>query len=88
MQQILNLLTLTLDAWDTFSNGDMGYFSNLEAPKDRSFLVAINKHMSELGDLRKSVNNQRGLLQSLSRKVSGLEPIPYQIRKLLVLTSL
>ena len=86
MQQILHLLTLTLDAWETFSDGDIGYFSNLEATNDKSFLLAIDKHMSELGDLRKSVSNQRDLLQSLSRKVR-MPPLVDQLSKSKILSS-
>ncbi|KAK3692167.1 hypothetical protein B0T22DRAFT_435486 [Podospora appendiculata] len=77
LQQIITLLSKTVDAWDTFKEGDMGYFSGLEplGSTERSgsssrLLLTIDKHISEVRDLRKEVEAQRQLLESLEREVT------------------
>jgi len=75
LQQVADLLSKTIDAWDTFRNGDIGYFSGLELASGRSgssfrVLLTVDKNMLELRDLRQEVENQKRLLENLEREIT------------------
>jgi hypothetical protein len=70
-------LSLIVDAWMRFMNGELAYFTNLENLPDKKrtpvmFISEINKEVEDLLVLRKNLDHQRDLLHGLSQKVRQL----------------
>jgi len=72
-QQVISHLSKTIDAWDGFQTRDMGYFLRLESPTGRagSLLHTIEKNILDLRVLRQEVEDQKRLMESIEREVSG-----------------
>lgn len=75
LHQVISHLSKTIDAWDSFQKGDLGYFSRLESFSGRAgsysrLLLTVEKHIAELRDLRREVEDQKHLMESIEREVS------------------
>lgn len=83
LQQMSNLITLTLDAWTSFMDREVAYFSNLEKPTGPGrhlapelCIVEINRDVEDLRALRRSLEHQKDHLIALSQKVPHLAVLP------------
>jgi hypothetical protein len=76
MQQVVHSLCRTVNVWERFQQTDIGYFRNLEFvgnnhPPPQRLIIEIDKHMYEIKQLKKEVENQKELLQSLLKEVGS-----------------
>lgn len=81
LQQMSNLITLTLNAWARFRDREVAYFSNLEKPSapgrhpaPELWIVEINRDIEDLRALRQSLDHQREHLNALLQKVTPFDP--------------
>lgn len=76
LQQMSNLITMTLEAWTKFRDRELAYFSDLEQPSGPGrhpppelLIVEINRDLENLQALRTSLDHQRDHLNALLQKV-------------------
>ena len=73
-RQFTQLLSKTIDAWETFKSGEIRYFNlpDSETPAKiswGSYLAAIDKDVTELKDLRSSLMHQTELFENMTNTV-------------------
>jgi hypothetical protein len=76
LRQFTNLLSKTITAWETFKDGEIRYFyvPHSDALADVSwgiYLAAIDKDVTELQDLRSSLQHQTELFENMTNSVSS-----------------
>jgi len=76
LRQFTNLLSKTIKAWETFKGGEIRYFylPHSDALADTSwgiYLAAIDKDITELQDLRSSLQHQTELFENMTNSVSS-----------------
>lgn len=74
LRQFTHLLSKTIDAWETFKDGEVKYFNlpGSEALAQASwgkYLAAIDKDVIELRDLRSSVIHQTELFENMTNSI-------------------
>jgi hypothetical protein len=77
LRQMNHLLSKTINAWDTFRQGQIQYFClpSSDAFADPSwavYLARIDKNFAELHDLRSSLQYQTELFENMTNNVSCL----------------
>lgn len=70
LRQFANLLLKTIVAWETFKDGEIGYFyapqgGDLGEVSWRTYVAAIDKDVTELKDLRSSLQYQTDLFENM-----------------------
>ena len=83
LHQFTNLLSKTITAWETFENGEIRYFCNPHSDQlaDISwgiYLAAIDKDVTELRDLRGSLQHQTELFEIMTNSVSSMNNVDWQ----------
>lgn len=80
LQQMSNLITLSLDAWACFMDREVKYFTNLEKPSGPGrhpapelCIAEINRDIEDLRALLRSLEHQKDHLNALSQKVIHLD---------------
>jgi hypothetical protein len=76
LRQFTNLLSKTITAWETFKGGEIRYFyvpySDILADTSWAiYLTAIDKDITELQDLRSSLQHQTELFENMTNSVSS-----------------
>jgi hypothetical protein len=76
LRQFTNLLSKTIKAWETFKGGEIRYFyvPHSDVLADTSwaiYLAAIDKNITELEDLRSSLQHQTELFENMTNSVSS-----------------
>jgi hypothetical protein len=76
LRQFSHLLSKTINAWDTFNNGEIRYFykphsDELAEESWVTYLAAIEKDVTELRDLRGSLQYQTELFENMTNSVSS-----------------
>jgi hypothetical protein len=87
LRQFTHLLSKTIDAWETFKDGEVRYF-NLPDSEDLAqaawgrYLATIDKDVTELRDLRSSLIHRTELFENMTNSVCGivLEILVYHLR--------
>lgn len=74
LRQFTHVLSKTIDAWETFKDGEIGYFNipDSETLADASWgslLAAIDQDVIELGDLRSSLLHRTDLFENMTNSV-------------------
>ena len=74
LRQFTHLLSKTIDAWETFKDGEIRYFNQFDsdALAEASwgvYLAAIDKDVTELRDLRSSLIHQTELFENMTNSV-------------------
>lgn len=77
LRQFNHLLSKTINAWDNFNNGEIRYFyrphsDELAEEAWVTYLAAIEKDVTELRDLRDSLQYQTELFENMTNSVSSL----------------
>ena len=74
LRQFTHLMSRTIDAWETFKDGEIRYFNGVDsetladAIRGR-YLAAIDKDVTELRDLRSSLIHQTELFENMTNSV-------------------
>jgi hypothetical protein len=75
LRQFTNLLSKTIAAWETFKDGEIRYFYISQGDDSvgkswGTYLASIDKDVTELKDLRSSLQYQTDLFENMTTNVS------------------
>jgi hypothetical protein len=75
LRQFTHLLSKTIDAWDTFKDGEIRYFyiphsENLADVARGTYLASIDRDVTELRDLRSSLYYHTELFENMTNSVT------------------
>lgn len=77
LRQFTHLLSKTIDAWETFKDGEVLYFNLPDSEHFAQaiwgqYLAAIDKDVTELRDLRSSLIHRTELFENMTNSVCGI----------------